>query len=183
MASRTLAVWCRFADNRDSPKGESADKEDVEQCLTSGMDDYLSKPVRLEVLQEMLEKRQVSDLSGETAGLPPIDHAFLTEMTGGDEEFTRELLQEFLRTIPPLLSQVEQSVNAGDSEALARAAHTIKGSARSVGARAFAEIAFAVEQAGKEQRMGDASGAVQSLFAEWQRVQGYIEEQFLQQAA
>jgi PAS domain S-box-containing protein len=161
----------------------SAMKEDVEQCLTSGMDDYVSKPVRLEVLQGMLEKWEVSDLSGETAGLPPIDHAFLTEMTGGDEEFTRELLQEFLRTIPPLLSQVEQSVNAGDSEALARAAHTIKGSARSVGARAFAEIAFAVEQAGKEQRMGDASGAVQSLFAEWQRVQGYIEEQFLQQAA
>jgi len=158
-------------------------KEDVEQCLTSGMDDYWSKPVRLEVLQGMLEKRQVSDLSAETAESPPLDLAFLNEMTGGDEEFTTELLQEFLRTIPPLLSQVEQALNAGDSEALARAAHTIKGSARSVGARAFAEIAFAVEQAGKQQRLGDASGAVQSLFAEWQRVKGYIEQQFLQQAA
>ncbi|MCL6473829.1 MAG: Hpt domain-containing protein [Firmicutes bacterium] len=158
-------------------------KEDVERCLTSGMDDYLSKPVKLEVLQGMLEKWKVSDLSGEAAELPPIDHAFLNEMTGGDEEFTTELLQEFLRTIPPLLSQVEQALNAGDSEALARAAHTIKGSARSVGARAFAEIAFAVEQAGKEQRTGDASGAVRSLFAEWQRVKGYIEQQFLQQAA
>jgi len=158
-------------------------KEDVERRLTSGMDDYLSKPVSLEVLREMLEKWQVSDLSAEIAELPPIDHAFLNEMTGGDEEFTTELLQEFLRTIPPLLTQLEQALNAGDSEVLARAAHTIKGSARSVGALALAEIAFAVEQAGKQQRLGDASGAVRSLFAEWQRVKGYIEQQFLQQAA
>ncbi len=161
----------------------SAMKEDVEQCLMSGMDDYLSKPVRLEVLQGMLEKWQGSDSPEVTAYLPPIDHDFLAEMTGGDEEFTRELLQEFLQTIPPLLEQVEQALKDGNSEALARAAHTIKGSARAVGAQAFSEIAFALERAGKEGRMDDASGAAQSLFAEWQRVRGYIEQQFLQQAA
>lgn len=161
----------------------SAMKEDVERCLMSGMDDYLSKPVRLEVLQGMLERWQVSDLPGETAEQPPMDHDFLKEITGGDEEFTRELLQEFLNTIPPLLDEVEQSLNAGDNEALARAAHTIKGSARAVGARAFAEIAFALEQAAKQQRRDDASAAAQSLFAEWQRVQRYIQQQFLQQAA
>jgi PAS domain S-box-containing protein len=161
----------------------SAMKEDMERCLASGMDDYLSKPVKVEVLQEMLEKWQVSDLPEETADLPPIEHGFLAEITGGDEEFQRELLQEFLRTLPPLLEQVEQSLHAGDYKSLVHAAHTIKGSARAVGARSFAEIAFALEQAGKQQRGEDASSTAQSLFAEWQRVRGYIQQQFLQQAA
>ncbi|GIV21092.1 MAG: hypothetical protein KatS3mg023_2843 [Armatimonadota bacterium] len=161
----------------------SAMKEDVERCLMSGMDDYLSKPVRWEVLQRMLEKWQVSDLPEETADLPPIEHGFLAEITGGDEEFQRELSQEFLRTIPPLLEQVEQSLHAGDYKSLVHAAHTIKGSARAVGARAFAEIAFALEQAAKQQRSDDAFGTAQSLFAEWQRVQDYIQQQFLQPAA
>lgn len=161
----------------------SAMKEDVQRCLASGMDEYLSKPVKMEVLQEMLEKWQNSDSPAESAELSPIDRDFLTDMTGGDAEFERELLQEFLSTIPGLIEQVRQAIASGNSTALAGAAHTIKGSARAVGAQTFAEIAFALERAGKEQRMEDAMQTAQSLFAEWQRVQGYIERQILQQAA
>ncbi|MGC8784162.1 MAG: response regulator [Armatimonadota bacterium] len=161
----------------------SAMKEDVQQCLASGMDDYLSKPVKMEVLQEMLEKWQNPDSPTESIEPSPIDRDFLADMTGGDPEFERELLQEFLSTIPGLIEQVRQSLASGNSTALAGAAHTIKGSARAVGAQTFAEIAFALERAGKEQRMEEALETAQSLFVEWQRVQGYIERQILRQAA
>jgi len=161
----------------------SAMKEDVQQCLMSGMDDYLSKPVKWEVLREMLEKWQDSALPTGAAELPPIDRDFLTEMTGGDAEFERELLQEFLSTIPGLMDQIRQAIGSGNSTLLANTAHTIKGSARAVGAQAFAEIAFALERAGKGQRMDEALETAQSLFAEWQRVQEYIEQRLRPQAA
>ena len=158
-------------------------KEDVQRCLASGMDDYLSKPVKMEVLQEMLEKWQDSGSPAESMELSPIDRDFLADMTGGDPEFERELLREFLSTIPGLIEQVRQALGSGNGTALASAAHTIKGSARAVGAHTFAEIAFALERAGKEQRMEEALETAQSLFAEWQRVRDHIEQQLLPQAA
>jgi len=160
----------------------SAMKEDVRECITSGMDDYLSKPVKLEVLREMLEKWQDPSLV-EIASQPPLDHKFLAEMTGGDEEFTRELLEEFLKTVPPLMQQVEQALHTGDREALARAAHTMKGSSRAIGAQPFSEIALALERAGKEGRMDDALCAAEKLFAEWERVRRHIERTLMQKAA
>ncbi|MCS6831015.1 MAG: response regulator, partial [bacterium] len=161
----------------------SAMKEDVQQCLASGMDDYLSKPVKMEVLREMLERWQDSDSTGFPEELPPIDRDFLAEITGGDIDFERELLQEFVNTVPGLIERTHEAIASGNNEALVSAAHTIKGSARAVGAHTFAEIAFALERAGKEQRMGDASDIAQSLSVEWQRVQDYIEQELFPQAA
>ncbi len=161
----------------------SATKEDVNRCLASGMDDYLSKPVRLEVLQQMLEKWYQPSQDGEERTLQPIDTDFLAEMTGGDETFTQELLQEFVESVPSLIQQVEESVQSADADSLARSAHTLKGSARAVGAQVLAEIAFRLERAGKEQNLAGAPDDLRNLHEEWQRVKQFIQQHFLQRAA
>ncbi len=122
-------------------------------------------------------------LSPAAAGSSPIDHQFLAEMTGGDHEFEKELLQEFLHTVPHLMEQIHHAIASGDSATLARAAHTLKGSARAVGAQPLAEAALAVEMAAKAQRLEEASQAEHSLAAEWQRVKDYLERIVLQHAA
>lgn len=160
----------------------SAMKEDVERCLAAGMDDYLSKPVKMEVLQGMLEKYE-NAFSAEPTGQSPIDSDFLMEMTGGDPAFTQEILEEFLKTIPPLMQEVEQAVMSGDSGRLARAGHTIKGSARAVGAQRFSDIAYELEMAGKNQNLQDAPTWVATMHEEWQRLSDYIHQQFFQKAA
>ncbi len=161
----------------------SVTKEDVNRCLEAGMDDYLSKPVRLEVLRRMVEKwTQPGDELQERAH-QPIDVGFLAEMTGGDEDFTVELLQEYLNSAPPLIEQIETAMQNADADTLARSAHTLKGSSRSVGAQALAEIAYNLERAGKEQNMAVAPEHLRALRQEWQRVQQFIEQRFLQRAA
>lgn len=103
-----------------------------------------------------------------------LNYDYLNEITGGDEEFLTELLNDFLTQTPELIAQVEDAVGQGDADALGRAAHTLKGSARSVGADEFAAIAFELERAGKQGDLACAPEALQRLQAYWQQLADYL---------
>ncbi|MCS7300811.1 MAG: Hpt domain-containing protein [Fimbriimonadales bacterium] len=106
-----------------------------------------------------------------------LNHDYLNEISGGDAEFIAEILGDFLRETPSLIAQIESAVAQGDASALGKAAHTLKGSARAVGAEAFAAIAFELEQAGKGGDLSDAPDALQRLQAHWQQLAQYLHEQ------
>lgn len=53
----------------------SATRDDVKQCLLAGMDDYLSKPVKQEVLQQMLYKWQALAFSASEQQIASPDRA------------------------------------------------------------------------------------------------------------
>ena len=72
-----------------------------------------------------------------------IDRGHLARMTFGDRSLERELLQLFDRQAEVLIARMRQS----DPSVLAALAHTLKGSAVSVGANEVARTATAVELA------------------------------------
>ncbi|MBI1755924.1 MAG: PAS domain S-box protein [Fimbriimonas ginsengisoli] len=116
-------------------------KKDRQRCLEAGMDEHISKPVS--------EERLLAILHGEQAEeeLPNLDGEHLQELSGGDPAFERELLDTFLDSVPGMLAELRESISAGDESTAVRAAHTLKGSSRSVGAAAFAQACQAVELA------------------------------------
>ncbi len=75
---------------------------------------------------------------------PPIDAAHLARMTLGERSLEREVLALFDRQADILLARIH-----ADAPAAAAAAHTLKGSARGIGAWAVAQAAEAVERAGE----------------------------------
>lgn len=75
--------------------------------------------------------------------VPAIDRVHLKQMTFGDRSLERELLQLFDRQAELLLARMR----ASDSATLAALAHTLKGSARVIGASEVARAASAAEQA------------------------------------
>jgi HPt (histidine-containing phosphotransfer) domain-containing protein len=77
------------------------------------------------------------------AGEPPIDRTHLFQMALGDHALAREVLAMFDRQIDMLIERI----GAVDPSDVAALAHTIKGSARSVGAWPTARAAEAVEAA------------------------------------
>ena len=93
----------------------------------------------------------------------PIDLVYLSSMTMGDKSLEAEILNMFSSQ---LHSYLEVLFEAKSHEDLQRAAHTLKGAARSVGALRMAEIAETFELGPN----GDQS----ALLAEVGRVQGYI---------
>jgi HPt (histidine-containing phosphotransfer) domain-containing protein len=74
---------------------------------------------------------------------PAIDRGHLKQMTFGDRSLERELLELFDRQSTMLIARMRES----DAAAVATLAHTLKGSARGIGAGPVARAAEAAEQA------------------------------------
>jgi HPt (histidine-containing phosphotransfer) domain-containing protein len=87
----------------------------------------------------------------------PIDLAHLSRMTLGERSLEREVLVLFDRQVDLLLPRIR----AGVPTVIAAAAHTLKGSARGIGAWRVARAAEAVEAA----EAGEFTTAVNALGA------------------
>src|SRR5439155_15307592 len=87
---------------------------------------------------------------------PVLRAARIDDYCQGDEAFERELVQEFLRSLPGMLGALEAARDARDGTGLERAAHAIKGSARTMGAEAVAELAERIERVARRGELPDA---------------------------
>jgi HPt (histidine-containing phosphotransfer) domain-containing protein len=107
---------------------------------------------------------------------PILDHGVLTELTeatGGDIGFVRELVETYLADTPPQLEAMTAAVEADDADALVRPAHTLKSSSATVGAMRLSSVARELEMAG---RTGELEASVRDRLAaaraEWTAVDG-----------
>ncbi|MEM9279169.1 MAG: Hpt domain-containing protein [Pseudomonadota bacterium] len=73
----------------------------------------------------------------------PLDLVHLSSVTMGDRTLEKEILSMFAAQIPGYLKLVREANQPSD---VRKAAHTIKGSARSIGAFRLAELAKACEE-------------------------------------
>jgi HPt (histidine-containing phosphotransfer) domain-containing protein len=111
------------------------------------------------------------DRDGGQAPERPIDLVHLARMTFGDRSLEREVLQLFDRQSALLLERMR----AANGEDTARLAHTLKGSARGVGAWQVAAAAATVETAATgDARARDA--AIAKLAAAIEQARGIIGE-------
>ncbi len=76
---------------------------------------------------------------------PVIDRRRLADVSGGDVRFERELMEAFVEDARKRVSQMVQARDGGNAVDVRTAAHTLKGSARNVGALAIADLAALVE--------------------------------------
>ncbi len=111
---------------------------DRERCLQAGMDDYLSKPLRSEDLDPVLERwlSVRSDL---------LDDERLSRLAGAGPTLVDRLVEAFARTTPPLLEELRLAVSRGDDTARRALAHKLRGSAETVGAQRLAALARKLE--------------------------------------
>ena len=167
-------------------------KGDREKCLEVGMDDFISKPVKLEALQEVLSKWvQLSQEPEQetTAALPLSPHNRLKKPQGGpsidphmlqdlrelggddDPEFLQSLIEQFLTNLPNHVAGIQKAITNQDPEALMKAAHGCKGSCRNMGAVVLAEVCMALETMGRENTIEGAQALHAQFELEISRVQ------------
>ena len=148
----------------------NAMKGDRDVCLAAGMDDYLTKPIRLDELDAALRRCA----PGATADVPVA--AALDQLRAlAGEEFLGELVGTFLAETPPLVEALRRASVEGDVQQLRRGAHTLKSQAWTFGAPALADLCQRLETLAAAGTPDGAAELVDQIAAEYGRAAAALE--------
>jgi PAS domain S-box-containing protein len=145
---------------------------DRETCLNTGMDGYLSKPVRIEALEKELVR------SSENIG-QIVDFSVLSrfgEMTGSGSEAVRELVTIFSEETPPALQQIRADIAARRRQGINVLAMQLASACSNFGAERMQLICSSLQAAGKTGDFTLAEELVDRLEAEFKVVKSTLED-------
>ncbi|MCA9069008.1 MAG: response regulator, partial [Planctomycetaceae bacterium] len=150
-------------------------KGDKELCLDAGMDDYIAKPIRpkelLRVLLAVTPKKESVQFPMSNQREVPSNHGRLDwrqalEFVDGDKELFRTVAEAFLDECPVLVQQLRRAIVSGDLATAQKHAHTLKGSANTVGGLTVATLAEKIELATRRRDLSHGLEDWQALKSE-----------------
>jgi HPt (histidine-containing phosphotransfer) domain-containing protein len=97
---------------------------------------------------------------------PVLDVEGALRRLGGDKQLFIELMGFVLEDVPPALNSLRHAVASKDAPSIRGTAHALKGLVASCGGVRAAEVAQAIESAGQQGNVDDASRSLASLEAE-----------------
>ena len=139
--------------------------EDRENCIAAGMDAHLGKPIEPAQLIVCLGRYLRTD-----SGQPEVDMSALRELTGGDMEFERELVETFVSSGDKCLAEILTAYRARDFETIGKRAHALKGASANIHASGLAAAASSLESAARANSTAEIDGLVQELSEKLQAV-------------
>lgn len=136
----------------------------IDQCVRSGINDYIGKPIDREILKEKIAcwsvipmamgplapqvAAQIRRLETSSAA-EAIDRQYLNILYGVQQ--LDDVLDLFMEVTEALLVELEAAIQHQDVAIVRRMAHEIKGSSYTVGAREMAQVCRELEKESEEQ--------------------------------
>jgi len=169
---------------------------DSAKCLACGMDDYISKPVKLEDLAKKLARWSDSGAAEsempdpgshqEKAALfekPSLDRERLETLKNLDPEnngeFFVKLLETFLESARTDISFIENAIKLGAFDKVRGKAHSLKGATRNLGAEEMGRVCQALEECADEENAEKTN----ALFEELKCLFAQVEKEIHQEIA
>jgi CheY-like chemotaxis protein/nitrogen-specific signal transduction histidine kinase/HPt (histidine-containing phosphotransfer) domain-containing protein len=159
-----------------------------EKCLAAGMDGYVTKPIRHDLLMKALAELEDSNITASISSLPlaaanadqpeaaetelPESHFEQQDLVErvGSPELARRLAGAFVDGMPEQLAALAKAIGNSDVQATRFAAHTIKGVAANVGCGALRDLAAMVETMSETGALAPASEVLREFTAAFEAV-------------
>jgi CheY-like chemotaxis protein len=156
----------------------------LERCTDAGMDGFLTKPLELVRLREVLDRYGLAmnthdspQTASTEAGTAPVDLARLNELTDGDPEFTQELAVTFIASGEQVIAELHAAMEAFDRTALSRSAHKLKGASANIHANRLRDLSFELESRAAQMDQAQIKALLVTLNDEFKRAGDFLQKQ------
>ncbi len=162
----------------------NAMRGDRERCLNAGMDDYLAKPLQLADIRDLLNQLQFgvpADMPAQRAVPPaaaPPNDVSLSRLKRLQAELgtqgMQQIIEIFCSSVPELLAQLNTAFARRDAESFRNTAHSLKGSAATIGLSQLQELAALLERSGQAGDWEQVPDALEGLKQQFDAVRPYL---------
>jgi CheY-like chemotaxis protein len=112
-----------------------------EKCISYGMNDYISKPIKEAELYRLIKKygKPLEDSNGENGNGKEngngsvIDLSYLQDLSSGNKDFENQIIRQFIKQVPEEIISLEQAIHQKDFVAMRSLAHNMKSSVSYLG--------------------------------------------------
>jgi len=173
MEATRLIVNSKMRERRPIIVAVTADalQGDKEKCLQAGMDDYITKPIRIADIQGVLNRwgkiastrSAQSEKPAGTSETDVLEHAMLDRIQQlgleTDPDFILELIDSYAPLFQKQYANLQDAYAKKDTGKLHYAAHALKGASLNIGATHLAAVCRSIEDS-TEQKDFDTVGTL-----------------------
>ncbi|MEG4503764.1 PAS domain S-box protein [Microcoleus sp. F8_C2] len=170
----------------------NAMQDDRQVCLDAGMNDYISKPIRVDALIQALSQcppsqepqqaqKEESDSKKPEIDVPAVNLAELQAFCSSIDEDSTQIMSLlancYLEEAVKLLQTMKLAIAQADTQALNRAAHTLKGSSANLSATPLAQLCSRLEVISTSGELDRASTLLAQIEGEYDRVKNTLQQE------